>query len=464
MNKNKIYTLFCALCLISCSNEMDTITNGEENESIRFSIGLSNNTGMRVFTDSNFKTTFEENDVIGLFVYNRNQGEEPSIDENELYASNIKLTYKNGSWELEEPIYYPDGKRLLDIYAYYPYKEGSDVHSMKYNAHEEMNELLMVSVIGAKKSEEAIMLKFQHMQSLVHITLIKDDNVPDFDEDLKVYFNGVIGGEYNIATKELTEPLTGIIKMELMSEAGTDRRSYAAYIPEQEAAPGILFSIFQMTSHKEILSSKDIDQPELFIRGQIKLFIIRIKQEIGKNITYNMYDLYPKYGTPVGMVVETFNNGRNGKVISLKNIGKVAWATLEAEPYITGATDINDGISNKMKVQSLENWEENYPAFKECVTYGERWYLPCIGELRWFMANTSINGNRLTTINNNLSHYKNNYPELDIEPIYINESYFSSTESIENPKWALKLFTGGNFNTPAEPKSWPYYIRPFYEF
>ena len=465
MNKNKIYMLFLALCLISCSNEIEVTSEGKS-DSISFSAGVSSNTYTYTMTstDSRFKTAFKGGDVIGIFIYSRNEGEVASIDENELYVSNIKLTYQNGNWELERPVYYPGNKKLLDIYAYYPYKDGSDVHSMEYNAHEEMNELLMTSVIGTKKSNSTIMLKFQHMQSLAHVTLTKDNNVPDFDENLNVYFNGVIGGKYNIATQMLAEPLKGIIQMDLASEAGTNKREYIAYIPEQEAPPGILFSFFQMTYNKEILSSKDIDHTEIFVRGMVKQFNIRIKQEIEKNITYGLYDLYPKYGIPVGMVIETYNGGRNGKVISLKNVGKVAWATLEAEGYATGATDINDGITNKMKVQGIENWEENYPAFKACVTYGERWYLPCIGELQWFLTNTYTNGYRLNAINNNLWHHGNNNPELEIETVYIDESYFSSTESWSNPALAIKLYTGGNYDTPHDQKNWPYYIRPFYEF
>ena len=102
MNINRICTLLLALCLISCSDEME-ITNKWDSNSINFSIDVSNNNRTRVSTDSNFKTTFEEGDIIGIFIYCRNEGEESSIDENELYISNIKLIYKNGSWELERP-------------------------------------------------------------------------------------------------------------------------------------------------------------------------------------------------------------------------------------------------------------------------------------------------------------------------------------------------------------------------
>ena len=464
MGTNKIYTLLFASCLFSCFDKIETATNEEANNGINFLVGAPNSAHTKVSMDGIFATTFGENDVIGIFIYNRNEGEEPSAVENELYANNVKLTYINGVWELERPIYYPDREKLLDIYAYYPYKDSVDIHSIEYNAHEETKELLMTSVIGAKKSNNAIMLKFQHMQSLAHITLTKDSNVPDFDNNLNVYFNGVIGGKYDISTQMLTEPLTGIIKMNLVGQAGEKVRTYVVYIPEQEVAPGILFSIFQMTLNKEILSSKDIHQPDTFARGQVRFFYILIKQEISKDVVYRQFDLYPAYGVPVGMVVEVSNGGRNGKVISLKNIEGVQWAVTDAIDIKTNATDINDGITNKMKIQSLENWEDNFPAFKACNDYGERWYLPSIGDLSWFMTNGGAwNNNFLDRINSNLEHHQINNSELDIQLINENQSYFSSTESRSNQREALKLFPA-NGDTPSDPKDWRYFVRPFYEF
>ena len=449
------YILLFIPLFIACSKEPVPIINESGNDGIKFSIAISDSVGTKVTTNNRFETVFDDNDVIGLFIYMRNEGEEISVETNTLYVDNIRLTYSNGIWELEEPIYYPDSKTLLDIYAYHPYKEDTKVDSLEYYADIETSELLIASAIGITRSENTISLRFQHMQSLVYLALSKNDNVPDFDENLSVYFNGIIGGRYNISTKELTEPLTGIIKMTLTSEANQKARSYIAHVPEQTVAPGILFSIFQMTSHNEILSSNVIDQPETFTRGHVKIFFVRIKQDIPKNIVYQQYDLYPKYGTPLGMVVEVYNGGRNGKVISLKNIPEMQWALADATSYITEATDYNDGISNKMKIQAIPNWESDYPAFYACNTYGERWYLPSIGEMRFFMSTL------LNRVNQELDYHRQNNEELDIQLIHTSMSYFSSTES--GASTAMKLYTG-NGDTPSESKNYAYYIRPFYEF
>ena len=459
MNASKIYVFLFTLCFIACE-EAETIINENGNNIISFSIGISNVANTKVSTDSDLKSTFDYNDEVGIFIYIRNEGEESSVDDNELYISNLKLKYVSGMWELENPIYYPDSKKLLDIYAYYPYKDGVDVHSLEYNAHEEMNELLMASVIGIKKSEDTIKLKFQHILSFVHVTLMKDNNVPDFDDNLNVNFNGIIGGKYNIATQELTEPMTGVIKMDLIGEENTNTRSYTAFVPEQEVAQGILFSVFQTTSDNKILSSKDIDQPEIFTRGYFRLFIIRIEQEIPKDIVYYKYDLYPKYGTPIGMVIDIYNEGKNGLLVSLKNIAGLKWATSDAMSYSTGATDLNDGISNTMKIQSIENWETKYPAFSACIAYGERWYIPSIGEMAHRFSNGMFDYT-LRNLNDNLRRHSNNNPELGIETVNSQMSYFSSTES--SASHATKLYPE-NGTKQNDPKDYTYYIRPFYIF
>ena len=460
MNINKIITILFTLCSISCSNEMEIMTGEEGDNMINFSVGISSVNNTRVSTNNELKTTFDDNDMVGIFIYIQNEGEEHFTDEKNLYVKNIKLTYKKGYWELERPIYYPDSKKLLNIYAYYPYKENAEVHALEYNADEEMVELLMASSIGTKKSDNAVMLKFQHMQSLAHITVTKESSVPDFDENLTVYFNGIIGGIYDITTQTLIEPVTGTIKMDIEGEEDEQIRSYIAFIPEQEVAPGILFSIFQMTPNNKILSSKDIDHLETFRRGFVRYFFVQVTQEIPKDITYEIYDLYPKYGTPVGMVVETYNGGKNGLIISLKNITGYEWAISNAASYSTSATDINDGISNTMKIQRIENWQAKYPAFNACISLGEKWFIPSIGEMARIFANSTLDYT-LRNLNNNLHRHSNNKPELGIETVNAKMSYFSSTES--SATHATKLYTE-NGAWVYDPKYYVYYIRPFYIF
>ena len=182
----RFYILLFTPLFFACSKEPIQIIDGGGDDGIKFSIAISDSVGTKVTTNSRFETVFDDDDVVGLFIYKRNEGVERSVETNTLYVDNIRLTYSNGVWELEEPIYYPDSKILLDIYAYYPYKEDANADSLEYNANMESSELLIASAIGIKRSENTINLRFQHMQSLVYLALSKDDNVPDFDENLAV--------------------------------------------------------------------------------------------------------------------------------------------------------------------------------------------------------------------------------------------------------------------------------------
>ena len=76
MNINKIYILLFALCLFSCSDEIETAKIEEISNSINFHVGAPISTRTSVIRDGVFTTTFGENDVIGIFIYSRNEGEE----------------------------------------------------------------------------------------------------------------------------------------------------------------------------------------------------------------------------------------------------------------------------------------------------------------------------------------------------------------------------------------------------
>ena len=439
MKKNSI-SILSLLLLVACSEEIVI------NNKINFTVGLSNEVNARIITDIGFTTTFEKDDAIGIFIYKRNAEQESSIEENELYVDNRKMTYDGNAWHLESPLYYPDSETLLDVYAYYPYLEGANAKALEYNASLGMKDLLAASVIGIKKEERNILLMFDHLLSLAHVRITKDKKVSAFDKTFKAYFNGVVSGEYNLEKREINNPQKGIVNMELVEEISLDERIYRAWVPAQIVEPGILFSFIQMTSNKEILSSKDIDDPLEFSQGRINQFNIKLTNEIEKDIKYYLYDSYPRYGTPVGIIVSTWNDGRNGKAMSIIDLEDTQWST---EQIDTGSLDRYDGISNKMKIQSIQNWEEKYPAFKLCSDYGERWYLPSHAEAYTFLY---VNRN---AINNNLNRIPGS------QQIVLHRSYFTSTEVSRG--WVYKIYPNDGVDTPMG-KNEIGKIRAFYEF
>jgi len=450
MKRDIIYTLLMTSLLVSCSEEF--ITNKVINHKINFSIGFSEEK-TRLATTENFDTSFEVGDEIGLFIFKKRVGEEVSIENTDIYVDNKKMTYDGDSWNLESPIYYTNDGTILDTYAYYPYSEGATATALYYNASTDMCDLLIASALNIEKGTQPVQLIFEHALSLVQITIDKTEKVANFNDSLNVFFNGIISGEYNLINKEFTSDpnADGVIcKMELFGEADPDYRTYRAWVPEQRIDSGMVLSIIQLTSGKEILSSKDVTSPINLLRGRVSRFNITVKQEIEKQIRYSVYDKYPKYGETIGIVVSTWNGGLNGKAMSIVDLESVQWST---ENVLTGANDVIDAIGNNMKIQSITDWETKYPAFKVCSDYGEGWYLPSLREASIFLSFGWI-GNA-ADINNNLSKIEGS------DQIVRRASYLTSTEF--NSDKISKMYPDNGANEPMW-KDEEGLIRAFYEF
>ena len=448
MKKNKTYiitALATAMLFTACTKEM-TIGITEINEEINFSIGFANDiTVISKAPDVSFKTTFEKGDAIGMFAYKRNRGEENSINKNEIYANNIKMIYDGGSWISESPIYYTNDGTLLDIYVYYPYRAGANAEALGYNVSADMPNLIAVSVIGIEKinTSWAIPILFNQVFSMVHLSIDKA-GVPNLDDSSNVYFNGIIGGTYNLQTNEISNPVKGIAKMTPTGTLGRQENTYTILVPPQNiASRETIFSISQTDFGKWAW-----DTPELvtLVQEDILKFQITAESKLVEAYKYNEYDRYPKYGTPIGMVIEVYNDGRNGKVISLKDAGIAQWATGNAANLFVNSNNINDGLSNTKKIHDLENWRTNYPAFG---LLEDGWYIPSIEE-----ANPYFN-KRLTQLNNGLLKIQGG-EQLDTKL-----AYWTSTETSSSA--VRQISVPSNSTAPASKNNY-YNVRAFYRF
>ena len=97
---------------------------------------------------------------------------------------------------------------------------------------------------------------------------------------------------------------------------------------------------------------------------------------------YKIGDYYND-GKKEGVVFEVSEDGKHGKIVSMKQSAKeLQWSSdATAQKYYTGADNWNDGLYNMNKIKSISGWEKKYPAFKWCVDMGEGWYLPAPLEL-----------------------------------------------------------------------------------
>ena len=445
MGKNIIYFFISLMLFTACGKEM--ITGGDAiGQEIIFSIGFENVIKTKVSTDDSFKTTFEEGDEIGIFVYLRNEGQEVSIEEDEIYVDNRKIFYDGNSWIFESPIYYTNDGTLLDIYAYYPYENGAKAEALVYNASVSPADLLAASTLGIEKiSARAVPLLFKHLLSMVHLSIDKTDRIPNLDDTFNAYFCGVVGGEYNLATSEIIDPVKGVARM-IVEAAGVQERVYRTLVPAQEIIGETIFSFYQTSMGNEFSMNQEATELVALLQGHASRFHVTLKSSKEKDPVYEVYDPYPKYGTPVGMVLETYNNGKNGLVISLQDAGTEAWSI---ENVWVGCADIYDGISNTMKVQALTDWEVNYPAFKMCTSLGEGWYLPSIEEAYPFIRT------KVDEVNLKLAAISGS------TPIDTWANYFTSTETAWNT--VRKIYVQNGDSNPIY-KTNHNKIRAFYQF
>jgi len=441
-----LVVLLAATLLMACSKH-DTI-NSESNENINFEVHIVENIETRVAIDNSFRSTFEAGDAIGLFIYKRNPHEESSVNNNELYINNVKMIYNGSSWQLTAPLYYPNDNTVLDIYAYYPYRVNASANALSYHAFTGMTDLLSAAALGVKKTDkQTIQLLFNHLLSMVLLSVDKTNAIPNFDGTFKAKFHGVISAMYNLETKKAYNPVKGVVALPFSNVNDALRRSCRIWVPAQQIDSEIVFSFSQTTKGVEIMQETAFENPTMLMQGNVGRFQVTLDTQVEQTPIYNLYDPYPKDGDYKGMVVEIYNGGRNGKVISLVNLPDSKWSTDEVS--WADCTDRFEGINNMMKVQQKNNWQTLHPAFYECAIYGDRWYLPATEEAYPFLATN------VRSINQNLLNIPGG------EEISLYRSYFMSTEISQAT--VSKIYPD-NGSTVQMPKSDFGKVRAFYEF
>ena len=145
---------------------------------------------------------------------------------------------------------------------------------------------------------------------------------------------------------------------------------------------------------------------------------------------YQIGDYYNANGKK-GIVVDVWNGGRNGKIISLER-SRQQWCTetMANQRRRTAATSTTDGSLNTAFILSRPDKHE-FPAFMWCESLGEGWYLPAIGELCDMSRKKAIIGPAFRK-------YDKNY---DSET-YIFEDFWSSTDC--SAHWSYAPLNSGN--------------------
>lgn len=284
-----------ALLLASCSREEMGSEPGTQSGEIRFEIGFAPQTDpqTRVATDTQFESTWEDGDEIGIFAVK--DGEVLLAASN--YIHNVKLTYRNGTWTASEGIYWPKDGTKLYFYAYYPYSDAataptaiafsvSDDQSVTttgkpaYNR----NDLLMAendnNGAGFGRNDGAVSLSFTHALAMVQVK-VSSSMVGSYAPDaLNVWLNGCTTGcvlnlsaqSTTLSSSSTTTPQK--IKMYPCPNDGSAPGIYAyrALVPVQRIAHGTAMFRFEYGDGNVLLHSKPLTADHSLTIGQAELF------------------------------------------------------------------------------------------------------------------------------------------------------------------------------------------------
>ena len=306
-----------AVLLTACSKDNDTGDYPGTNESpggdIRFEIGFDTPAATagadlpqtRVTTDSQFKSTWDDGDEIGVFACS-NGGTLATDGSN--YINNVKLTYNKtaGTWTQAEPLYWPTAAQnitALDFYAYYPYDaSAADPTAIAFNVKIDQNDETsgksnynLSDLLTAKATNgntgygkgETVTLSFSHPLAMVQVTLDDSKGAIDPNEEVVVLLQGVKAkAALNLNAINGAAPGTGVTTAPTDNDAVTitmhrleqpddaDYRTaytFRAVVPVQTVTTTSGGSLFRITNNKLVLNSS---QRSAFTMkaGQAELF------------------------------------------------------------------------------------------------------------------------------------------------------------------------------------------------
>lgn len=402
----------------ACSNSDDDSTQSgyEKGNAVKFTSAISPIDQPKVAED-----IWNDGDKIGIYMLKSGTNLVVNESRNAKYTSDV-----SGNLVAESnTIHYPLGIKV-DFVAYYPYQDNLEnftygVNVADQSKPENIDLIYSNNAIGTSNDDASTNLQFTHQLSKVVFNiapgqgLISDDlknlKVNIKDMNTLADFNLALGRFGNIrqilpiatlATADGTLAQAIVIPVAnttftlqfVMSNGGTFEWTTPSAIT-LEAGKINKFDATIGTSSIEISQGDIVDWT-----GANDAPILGEGTGSGStvNTTYKVGDVYPHEGTPLGIVFEVSNNGKNGKVVSLIESSDRwgAWPKDESSDGIVGIRDVDSGMQGTrsiIKIRSAAgNFASDYSIFKwvyetmNLNVWDGQWYIPSKNELKSLYA------------------------------------------------------------------------------
>lgn len=389
----------------------------------------ADDTRVSTSTDGNYTSAWTDGDEVGVYIVKGNGGLQLSGN----WVDNAKMTYNNGNWTYIFPSgkeYYPTDGDNLHFYAYYPYNSGvTDALNMSISgltdqssaANLSKSDLLSAFTPNVGKSSAPVQLVFTHALAMVELSVTSGGAWAQMSNGVAVTLEGCKPDvSFNLSTG--AAGASGSVKSVKMYrvEQSTDanyltKYTYRALVPTQTVSAGAeLFRFSQTQGSTTRTLSHSLTSAVALSSGQVKPYTITLQPSFDPNHAYAVGDYYPYKGFPIlGVVFETSNGGKNGKVVDLDFVQRyvyvngtqygIKWGDPTVDEYaagVVGIRDYYDGYSGTrnliIKRRDQPNFADTYCLFnwiyqtKNNGNVDGMWYLPAINEM--FILHTQLIG------------------------------------------------------------------------
>lgn len=426
-------------------------------------------------SDTHFKAEFSD---MGYALDSLPMGVYVVYNETSMFCSNFKYEYKEGLYSLTDSkeISNPDFEnKNINIYAYTPYQNMENPSIEKHHVVVETNQQnqanynasdFMYAWVEHKALGEKIDLAFKVKFAKVVIN-IKNKALKESNNDIGVEI-------INVATSANINLKTGILSA--LGDIGTIKTMkqdvpnsdfnytvQAIMIPQEIPANQTILNIeieghvySYQTKHEIFIQPStqyiyNVTIDEFGISVEFENFL-RTRDGVADNLNpvsnhiYKVGDYYPMADdkmSAIGVVIEVFDNGSHGKIISLDEALDLSWGPSR----LTGAKSKISGANNKEIIERQGGSVSEYEALNWCRSKGKGWYLPAINELVTIYKQKDVLNRSLSPLlrSNNLG-----------DGVYV-----SSTENDDSNALVLYFGNGQRFQ---QDKSLTSHVRAVYDF
>lgn len=234
--KNLIFALAGALAMTACSNEMEQQLaegSGNSGQEVKFTVGIENLSRTAIAEGEGvLKTTFVNEDAIGIFAYREGETE-PAY-------RNVKYTYNGSAWTSEQAIT-SDGTKL-SYYAYYPYMdEVTDPSQLNITVSADQtggfskDDVLTAQNTTAEARAENVTLTFNHAFAMVQVGIKSGLTT---DTEATVTLESILPTAVVNAKAGTVGTASGEKTSIQMQKTSADKWEYRAIVPAQDIASG----------------------------------------------------------------------------------------------------------------------------------------------------------------------------------------------------------------------------------